>query len=221
MPIQTLQRCLEEIYEVEIPHDVLDFIVTDRTWRLKVEPLADPDSEIKEKLFVVQDGENLDLALYLDEEVIDRLSEENPSQLLHSGNLSDYWIALEGVSHFLYLIWNANREQSVTLLELEIQAEIDKFIATFLTLGQQRDGMVPADLHQWLFEDHTFDESLDELSLERYRSANRYAAKYCNALQHRYLRKALLGPLMEELRHFYRLPQAEKIRHIDSISTEL
>ena len=39
-----------------------------------------------------------------------------------------FCLALEGVSHFLYLIWNASFDRSVTLLEMELQAEIDKFV---------------------------------------------------------------------------------------------
>ena len=49
---------------------------------------------------------------------------------LDGENLADFWSALEGVSHFTYYAWNAARDKSVSLFELELQAEVDKFVTT-------------------------------------------------------------------------------------------
>ena len=40
---------------------------------------------------------------------------------------ADYCTALEGVSHFHYLVWSLARGRNVSLLELELQAEVDKY----------------------------------------------------------------------------------------------
>ncbi len=58
----------------------------------------------------------------------------SPLVRLNESNVADYWTALEGVSHFHYFAWNAGHDKPVTLLELELQAEIDKYVASYLLL---------------------------------------------------------------------------------------
>ena len=57
--------------------------------------------------------------------------------------MEDYWTALEGVSHFVYFAWNAGYDKPVSILELEMQAEIDKYIATFTLLRRQSPQRFP------------------------------------------------------------------------------
>lgn len=213
MPLFEIQQILQRLYEIETAHDVTDYLITDRS---VVAALENPDEarDIQEKLLVHQDGETVGLALYVDPDVLDRLTAADPTEHLHSGNLSDFWIALEGVSHFLYLTWNAERDERVSLLELELQAEVDKFAATILALGEDEDDVAAEDVHTLLFSDPVFDDALDEDGLARYEQANRYAGKYCHGLQRRYLRQARHTELVRELRRFYRRPRAEKIRYI-------
>jgi hypothetical protein len=208
-----LQRQLERIYEIQIPHSVEDFVITDpRTLNeLRGEDAREPSST-EEQLLVVQDGENVDVALYVDNEIVNRLEQDDPRQRLHAGNLSDYCTAMEGVSHFLYLIWNAGFERGVSRLELEMQAEIDKYVSTALLFGKQGSGRVPANLYRWLFESPEFDTSLDRPSLERYRDANYYASKYCARLEHRYLKRNGQAGMINDLRRLYRLTNRAKIR---------
>ena len=64
------------------------------------------------------------------------------SARLTEANLADYCTALEGVSHFLYSTWRLNWDAPVSLLELETQAEVDKYAATvFLVADQQGGGL--------------------------------------------------------------------------------
>jgi hypothetical protein len=212
--INALQRHLESIYRVRAPHDVDDFVITDPALARQLD-VAASSREIDEKLLVQQDDDGIGVALYLEAELINRLQEDDPTDLLHDGNVVDFCIALEGVSHFLYLTWNAALDRSVTHLELEMQAEVDKYIAIATLTGRQRR-LVPEHLHYWLFETHSFDERLADDDLERYREANHFAGKYCLRLERRFLRCAprRLG-MISELRQFYRLTLREKIRRIE------
>ena len=210
--LATLQRQLERIYEIEIPHQIDDFLVTDPKILEAVEGEDAPEeTRVEERLLVVQDGNEVDVALYLDDEVIARLTADDPTTCLHDGNLADYCTVLEGVSHFMYLLWNAHHERGVSLLELEMQAEIDKYVSTALLFGQQASGRVPSNLHRWLFEKPRFDENLDRPSLERYRDANHYAGIYCARLEKRYLSGAGDTGLYNDLRRLYRLTHRAKI----------
>jgi hypothetical protein len=205
------QRQLERIYEVEIPHSVDDFLITDREVLRDIQgDEATGEPEVDEQLLVVQDGDHLDISLYISDEVMNRLADDDPESRLHEGNIADFCTAMEGVSHFVYLIWNASYERAVSLMELEMQAEIDKYVSTAFLFGQQDSGRIPPSLHSWLFEQPDYDSSLDQDSLERYRDANYYAGRYCSRLERRYLRGNGQAGIFNDLRRLYRLTNNAK-----------
>lgn len=215
--VRPLQHHLEYIYGVSVPLDVDDFLITDP--ELARQLGDDQPRETPEKLLIAQDQDQLDIALYLDGELLERLGADDPLAQLHDDNLVDFCTALEGVSHFLYLTWNVALSRAVRPLELEMQAEVDKFIAIAILLSRQSQGRVPARLRHWLFEQCQFDPALAASEARRYREANRYAAKYCYQLEQRYLRgEAPPGSLIGDLRAFYRLGLQDKIRRIDGTS---
>ncbi len=83
------------------------------------------------------------------------------------------------------------------------------FVTTGMLLREQT-GREPSGLHGWLFDSPTLDAELDGEERERYRRANRYAAKYCSRLS-----PAAGGTAIQrDLRHFYRLSQTSKLAHI-------
>ena len=213
--LDRLQGIIRRTYDLGSQPSVSEFLVTcpQAAMRLGLVPGLRP---IDEQVLVVADGDNIDLAVYLNPTVLNRLRREDPLDELHDGNLSDFWTALEGVSHFVCLAWNAARNKQVTQLELELQAEVDKFVTTALLVAAQGDGKVPPDLHHWLFELPSVDDSLDEERTTRYTRANRYAGRYCLELIRRYLRDGRNRSMMPELRRFYRFSQRRKIRHIRS-----
>ena len=166
---------------------------------------------VDERLLVAQDGDHLDITLYIREEILERLADDDPASRLHEGNIIDFCTAMEGVSHFLYLIWNAGYERGVSLMELEMQAEIDKYVSSAILFGQQGGGYVPPSLHRWLFEEHGFDETLEGAALDRYRDANYYAGRYCATLERRYLGPNGRAGLFRDLRRVYRLTRSAKL----------
>ena len=213
--LNPLQRQLERIYEVEVPHDVDDFLTSDRDL---LHELAENGATLdtSEQLLVCEDGDYLDISLYIDYAVVERLADDDPTVHLHGGNLNDFCTVLEGVSHFLYLTWNAGFERQVSLLELELQAEVDKYITSTFLFGLQGEGKVPTGLAEWLFENPSFEESLEPQARRRYEDANYYAGRFCAELEERFLRGRRAGGLVNELRRFYRLTQRQKISRIES-----
>src|SRR5437764_12456138 len=129
MLLSRLQHLLGGIYDVRITHDVYDFLVTDRG---RV-PHAARSGVADEELLVAQPADGSDevvMSLYLDPALLERLRREDPLRRLHAGNLADCWTALGGVSHFLYLAWNARHDRPVSLLGPELQAEVDKYVVS-------------------------------------------------------------------------------------------
>ena len=126
MVVQELQGLLQRIYDVPLAHDVAQFLLTDR--RALTDEYGGGRSD--EQLLVAQDGAEMTLGLFLEPELLARLAQANPLDVLNGGNLADYWTALEGVSHFVYLAWNAGHDRPVSLMELELQAEVDKYVCS-------------------------------------------------------------------------------------------
>ena len=208
-----LQQQLSDIYQVESAHDVRDFLVTDPMLaRILGRGAMLGDSE--ETLLMSQDDDGLAMSLFLDADRLERLETSNPLGRLRVGQLDDLWKVLEGVSHFHCVAWKAAQDRTVTLLELELQAEIDKFVSTALLAISQADTELLRGLHRWLFENVQFHEDLDAEQSMRYRAANDYAARFCHGLRDRLVDDA--GLALSELRQFYRLQGPDKMRHIDS-----
>jgi hypothetical protein len=223
MLLSRLQELIGGIYDVRIAHDVYDFLVTDRAHL----PPAARGGAVDEELLVAQsaDGSEVALSLYLDPQLLRRLAQADPLQSLHAGNVADCLTALEGVSHFLYLAWNAGHDRPVSLLELEMQAEVDKFIASHLLLRRQSPGRFPLELRHVLFERSRPDPRLDVARAGLYREASHYAERFCRRLEQSLVRRRTVRQeagadrqVLAELRRFYRLSHARKRAHIERTS---
>jgi hypothetical protein len=117
------------------------------------------------------------------------------------------------VSHFVYLAYAARRDKPVRRLELELQAEVDKFAAGVLGVAP-RGRADPAQLRRRIFDELPIDPDLDEEEEERYLTAWRLARRYTVYLERRYLVARETRRFLDELRGFYRLGLPEKIGHI-------
>lgn len=207
-----LQRQLEHTYDISIPQTVDDYVISSRA--LIGALLPEHQLSSREELLLVQGPDSLDIGLFLDQEVLDALYGDDPSDALHDGNLENFCVALEGVSHFVCVLWKSAHARSVTLLELELQAEVDKYFTAALLLTRQC-GRLPEGLVERLFGDPTYLSSLTPRARERYELANRYAAKLCVKLEKRYLRGNAPQAAVQALRRFYRLSSADKLRFIE------
>jgi len=123
---------------------------------------------------------------------------------------------LEGISHFNYVAWNAARDRPVTLLELELQAEIDKYVTARCLLDRQGNRPLARDLIGQLFDDPPFDERLDPEERTRYRDAARWAGRFCATLERRYPAARITPGMLREVRDFYRLKQSAKVSRINA-----
>jgi hypothetical protein len=211
--LRDLQTLLGRLYDVDMPYDVYDFLVTDRR---TVAAAANERRALDEELLLAETADGAGVALYLDPEVLRRLEAADPHHALTENNLADYCTALEGVSHFVYSTWGLERDMPVSLLELETQAEVDKYAITVFLLARQQGGeSYPAQVHPRLFDRVSFDARLEPEQYERYRTAHRCAAHYCRRLERRFVNRGIarIEAMVRELRSFYRLRHAAKLRH--------
>ena len=163
MLLRQLQNLLAGLYDAPADHDVYDFLITDAAHAAALAGTPAPPGT-DEQLLVAEDEEGVELSLYVDQAVLERLGEHCPLRSLSEENLADYCTALEGVSHFHYFVWSAGRERTVSLLELELQAEVDKYASALRLMLEQRAGRFPGELFERLFERVAF---LPTLSADR------------------------------------------------------
>jgi len=214
--LRELQKRLAGLYDAPADHDVYDFLITDAAHAAALQgAAATPATD--EQLLVVEEEDGVGISLYVDRTVMERLAERCPLRSLSEDNLADYCTALEGVSHFHYFVWSAGRERHVSLLELELQAEVVKYVGALQLMLQQRDGRFPAELFERLFDRTTFHPHLPAHERTRYEEAHRFAARFCRRLEERFLRRRRARPeaLIGELRTFYRLGRHAKLRHAE------
>jgi hypothetical protein len=210
--LEDLQRLLERLYGVRVGADVQDFVISDRT---VADRLSGSHTQASECLMLVQSEDALDLALYLDREILQRLEENDPRDQLNDANLADFCIALEGVSHFNYVALSAARERAVTLMELELQAEVDKYVAAWLLAGSHSLGDTPSErLLVRMFDAYRLGRWLDVEAKERYRVASDFAGRYCASLERRFSEHNMTYEMLADVRCFYRQAQPGKVSHI-------
>lgn len=179
--LRRIQTELEHFYGLERAPNVTRFV-------------RDGDHGSREVVLVRESADELEIALVLPPE---------SKQIPAGGALSDVWLQVaEGVSHFLYLVERARISLPVTKLELELQAEVDKFVlALGFTASNQRD------LLERLFDSPRFLDPEDTEDGARYRLAHRLAARFVS----RVFAANDRGRARERLRSFYRAGQTEKI----------
>jgi hypothetical protein len=211
--LAALQSALAEIYDLAATPDVEQFLMTDARHLGRIAGARATD----EQLIVAHEDDGIALALYIDATVLERLACSDPIAALTADNLADYLTVAEGVSHFVYVTWNAGFDKPVTLLELELQAEVDKYVLCAWLLREQGRGRFPGELHRVLFERARIDPAAAGGRALLYHTASNYAARFCRRVAGSLARgtRGATRELLTELRRFYRWGNARKLRHIE------
>jgi hypothetical protein len=186
-----IQRGLEALYRLDRGADVDAFV-------------THADDGEREALLVRESEDGLELLLR-----IPRLGERTVD--VDGADLDPLCQIIEGVSHFVYLADRASYERETTQLELELQAEVDKYVILASAL-KDFDEHTSRRLRERLYEGvaYVHDEGT-ELG-DRYRMANGYARRFTARLEREYVMRARFGELQGELRRFFHMGQGEKLR---------
>jgi hypothetical protein len=127
---------------------------------------------------------------------------------------------IEGVSHFLYVVERARRELPATELELELQAEVDKYLllahgpvlGSAGSVGPRRfEPARAARARSTLFHRVAYLHPAGTERGDRYRMANDLAARFAGRLEATFARHGRYDQMRAALRRFYAAGQTEKI----------
>jgi hypothetical protein len=118
---------------------------------------------------------------------------------------------IEGVSHFVYLADRSSANRETTQLELEVQAEVDKYVVLAAAVSRF-DLSASEKLRVRLFEGVCFAHAEASLEGERYRVANEVAHRFVLRLERAFVAPGRWRELHGELRRFHRSGQEDKLR---------
>jgi len=199
-----VQRGLEALYRVNTGVEVDDFVVG-----AELRDALVPARRPREQLLVSEADGEVALALFIDPGALANLTSHDPARRLGDHNLGDFLLAIEGVSHFIYAICCARAHRPVSQLELELQAEVDKYVTCLLTT--EPEVAVSAALRRRLFGDVSYEPDLDHDEHARYRAANDNAQRYATWLEQAFVGPRKIPEMLAELRRFYRAGLAAKL----------
>ena len=203
-PLWRVQRGLEALYRVDTGVEIADFVVG-----AELRDALVAARRPREQLLVCEADGELALALFIDPGALANLIDHDPARQLGDHNLGDFLLVVEGVSHFIYAIRCARAERPVSQLELELQAEVDKYVTCLLATEPEAE--VSAALRRRLFADADYDPDLDHDEHTRYRAANDNAQRYAAWLEQAFVAPRRIPEMLAELRRFYRLGLAGKL----------
>jgi hypothetical protein len=186
-----IQRGLETLYRLDRAADVDAFV-------------THADEGQREALLVRESEDGLELQLR-----IPRLGDASVD--VDGASLDPLCQIIEGVSHFVYLADRASLGREATQLELELQAEVDKYVILASAL-RDFDVRTSRRLRERLYDDISFVHDADTVEGERYRVANGCARRFTGRLERDYVTRARFGELQGELRRFFHMGQTEKLR---------
>jgi len=186
-----IQRGLEALYRLDPAADVDAFVT----------PAGDGE---RETLFVRESEDGLELLLRLPQ-----LAERTVD--VEGAGLDPLCQIIEGVSHFVYLADRSSQNREATQLEMELQAEVDKYVILASSL-RDFDERTSRRLRERLYENIAYVHDAHTKEGERYRVANASARRFTHRLERDYVTRARFRELQGELRRFFHLGQGEKLR---------
>ncbi len=201
-----VQAALERLYQLPVGLDLAPF-------------LRRAEGDEREALLVRESDESMELSLRVPE-----LSQSRAFDLEDGKSLDALCQLIEGVSHFVYLTNRAEAQRETTQLELEVQAEVDKYIVLSASVGEAREtsgasGSRPFDrvarsqrVRERLFDRVTYVHHAHTDEGQRYRAANECARRFVRRLEREFIAHCRFGEMHTELRRFYRMGQADKLR---------
>lgn len=195
---------LQQLYRIDPMPPLAECLISTERFQDYCRTHPTVDATTRETLIIEQHATHVDVGLYIAPEILERVRRNPPWHNLHADNVDATCVAIEGVSHLVCLWWKQHRELPCSLLELELQAEIDKYLLCSRWLAQQ--GRPRTQLLTRLFHHYALGGGMTGEAAQRYHRASRLAWQFCRRDQDR------LSTLVTDARDFYRLTHWQKLR---------
>lgn len=193
---RTVQTALERLYQIEAGTPVDPFLI----------PADDGE---RETLFLRQDeAGDLEIAL--------RVPPLRDDAVDASGlDIDVLCQIIEGVSHFVMIAERSRVERETTHLELELQAEVDKYVVLATAIARPHGALDVTRSHRLraqLYDDVSFEHAETTEIGMRYRLANVTASRFVRRLEREFVTTGRVFEMRGALRRFFSGSQEEKLR---------
>lgn len=175
----TFDRLIKSYYELNHQLPIYDYILDEDSLKnlAATSQLTFPSAAYSQNrggTWLLEEDQEYFLGVTFGQQIIHRLCSNDPRTVIHGNNLDALTVLIEEISHFNLLQQRINHKQKVKTLELEWQAEIDKFFILLIYLYDQGVSINHNKIYALIFNQVVFvSES------EVYQTANRLAAQFC------------------------------------------
>ena len=230
--LTSLQGIIERTYDLETGiSDIGRYVIGDEGYRKIYGPLA-AGGGVVEKVGAAQavsaepgartlvrqsDTGALALSIYYPDRLIECLESNDPTRRLDDDNVDAFVTFVEELDHFLVIADRYRSAGVMSLLDLELHANVTKYLTLRMFVGKlRRAPRLSTGDSVWirfhLFEKGEFAQADPDVRT-RYRDAARLASRYVRRLD-------TMAPARRprELRRFHRMTPQEKIGHIGAMS---
>lgn len=215
MPPSTLlhavQGLLERTYGMRTGLDAARFLIGDVGYRRYSVEVRSGGPEAGARTLVRETDEGVRAAIYFPDGMIERLEAHPPQHGLGDANVDAFAALVEELDHLLCIADAARQGRPVSLLELELHADVSKalVLARFLAQGRPLDSARRTWLRYHLF--HKGEWAGDTTSeRDRYHEAARLALRLLDRLE-----RLKPGERLHTLRTFHAASGAGKRELID------
>jgi len=188
--LELVRGLLERTYRLESGlGDIGSFVIGDEGFRRlygerEVYRTAGSVAANGAQTLVREVGAGVMARIYFPDAMIDRLESCPPQHGLDESNVDPFAVFVEEIDHLLLLAERARMNRPVTLFEMELHANVSKYLVLSRFLAGGSRGLDPgrrAWLRQQLFDKGQIRDD-DEALRERYRDAAHWAVKFLDRL---------------------------------------
>jgi hypothetical protein len=223
-----LKRLIERTYDLDTGlSDIAPFIIGDEGYERfyagrpilqKVEAgSARGASSAQTARTLLREGDaGLRVALYYPDRLVENLERRDPARCLGDDNVDDFATLVEEIDHLLTIADRHRASASISLLELELHANVTKALTleTFVARMRGAARIASSDriwVRHHLFDKNEYREEDPEVGA-RYRDAASLAVRYLD-----FLRDLPPADRPKELRLFHRRTHHEKLAQISRL----
>ncbi len=219
--INELQRKIEKTYALDTGiTNIEQYIIGDKGYeefyaKEKIRTVVNSSSGAR---VLIRDAEHtLKVSIYYPDALISKLEDNDPRVGIHDDNIDLCASFVEELDHFLFIAQNYKLNRPFSLLELELQANVTKYLVLkyFVALQNKSIKLSSYDkeyIRYHLFYKRKYDIE-DLLERKRYEDAGKFGMIYTKHIDHLSQEDRL-----RDLRQFSRMTCPSKIRHIQSTS---
>ena len=217
--IKELQRKIEKTYALDTGiTNIEQYIIGDKGYKelyAKEKIRTVVKSHSGAKVLIRDAGDTLKVSIYYPDKLIRELESNDPRLGLHDGNVDLCASFVEELDHFLFIAQNYKQNRPFSLLELELQANVTKYLVLkyFIALQNKSIKLSKFDkkyIRYHLFYKRKYDIE-DASERKRYEDAVIFGMIYTE-----YIDLLSQEDRLRDLRQFSRMTCPSKIRHIQS-----